>query len=87
MMANRFAGHVPIVTGLHDDRHPLSPCRTSMSALEDLKAAQFMLGPMYSDWVWQERVKSAPVIPQSKMRVLFKWQALNVVPIRAKVKK
>lgn len=57
-----------------------------MSALGDLKAAQFMLGPMYCDWVWQERIKAAPQVPRSQMRIVFKWQAPNVVPIRSKRK-
>lgn len=46
-----------------------------MSALEDLKAAQFMLGPMYCDWVWQERIKAAPPVPRSKMRIQFRWRS------------
>lgn len=48
---------------------------------DDLIAAQFMLGPMYCDFIWQERVKAMPPVP-SKMRVPFKWRRDNVVPMR-----
>ena len=59
-----------------------------MSDLDDLKAAQFMLGPMYTDWIWQERVKAAPPVPQSKMRVAFKWQpSAKVINIASRKKK
>lgn len=53
-----------------------------MSDLQALKDAQFMLGPMYCDYIWQERVKAGRAVPQSKMRLSFKWQLPdNVVPI------
>lgn len=47
-----------------------------------------MLGPMYVDWIWQERVKAAPPVP-SKMRApVFKWQAdAKIVDIKSRKKK
>lgn len=52
--------------------------------LDDLKAAQFIMGPMYIDWVWAERIKASRPVPQSKMRVLFRWQNTNVIPMKRK---
>lgn len=52
--------------------------------LSDLKAAQFIMGPMYVDWVWAERIKASKPVPHSKMRVAFKWQVSNVIPMKRK---
>ncbi len=58
-----------------------------MSDLDDLKDAQFMLGPMYCDYIWQERIKANPPVRKSAMVISFKWKAAkNVVAINSRKK-
>lgn len=53
--------------------------------LDDLKAAQFIMGPeLYCAWVWRERAKIAAPVPQSKMRMIWRWQNTNVIPMKRK---
>jgi len=53
---------------------------------DELIAAQFMLKPsLYTDWIWQERVRNNPPVPKLRVVIPFKWrESAEIIPLRSR---